>query len=132
MPFDNLKLLKHLNPVKEASQMSSFDPALIERNKAAIKQASPLLDQISKTWENIEKFWSYGLADNEVARANRSHFNLLFHTAFRIPVSRTALLVRRGKFLEAPVAVLLGAVRTLGHVWGGLSENLTFRRTLRG
>ncbi len=57
MPFDNLKLLKHLNPVKEASQMSSFDPALIERNKAAIKQASPLLDQISKTWENIEKFF---------------------------------------------------------------------------
>lgn len=37
--------------------MSSFDPALIQRNKAAIKQASPLLDQLSGTWDKIEKFF---------------------------------------------------------------------------
>lgn len=37
--------------------MPSFDPALIERNKAAIKQASPLLDKISKSWDDIEEFF---------------------------------------------------------------------------
>ncbi|QEG39386.1 hypothetical protein UC8_13630 [Roseimaritima ulvae] len=37
--------------------MPSFDPAFLERNKAAIKQASPLLDQISQAWDEIEEFF---------------------------------------------------------------------------
>lgn len=37
--------------------MPSFDAALIQRNQAALAKASPLLDKLSKSWEQIEQFF---------------------------------------------------------------------------
>lgn len=36
--------------------MSKLDAALVQRNKQAIEAASPLFDELNKSWDQIEKF----------------------------------------------------------------------------
>ena len=76
---------------------------------------------------NLLQFWRYGVSDSAVARNAKEHLRLLFHSSFRIAFLRGMVFVFKGRYSSALFCLLLGSVRSLGHIFSSLSKMISLR-----